>query len=262
MQFLILCRGKETKGQEAGFTLIEMIIVILILGIIGVMGSEMIVTAFQGFADTDARMELYEEGELALLRMEREIHHMLPNAVETPGSDTIQFGLIDDSALNSIFGEYERVDADTIHDNSGSIMATGSLVSIYNTKWADFTSTVATDRKVYSVTAAAPDMNLDKSIIGGETATNRYYPVAKAIRYHYAASVLSRSETAVTTATDFAASLATTQAYPLLRDITDFTVSYSPATLTRNALVRINFTLEKDGNSLDFHKEVQVRNVP
>jgi hypothetical protein len=66
----------------------------------------------------------------------------------------------------------------------------------------------------------------------------------------------------VTTATDFAASLATTQAYPLLRDITDFTVSYSPATLTRNALVRINFTLEKDGNSLDFHKEVQVRNVP
>jgi hypothetical protein len=66
----------------------------------------------------------------------------------------------------------------------------------------------------------------------------------------------------VTTAGDFATALTTASAYPLLSNITNFSFSYSPATLTRNALVRINFTLDNKGNSLDFHKEIQVRNVP
>jgi len=269
MQLLTPMNGINALPQRraaglgrGGFTLIELIIVLLLLGIIGVMGGEMIVTAFKGFSDTDARMELFEEGELALMRMEREIHHMIPNAIDNPDSSTISFGLIDVQALRGVFGEYERVDDNTIHDIGAAVLATGSLISIYNTGWAEFSSTNAGIRKIYGITAAGGNMNLHKAIIDGESAISRYYPVAKAVRYRLNGSVLFRSETAVTTASDFAAALTTAPAYPLLSNITGLSFSYSPATLTRNALVRINFTLENKGNSLDFHKEVQVRNVP
>lgn len=272
MQLLISCQRKRPAGAgREGFTLIELILVILLLGIIGAMGGEMISTAFKGFSDTDARMELFEEGKLALMRMEREIHHMIPNAITHTGT-TVSFGLIDVDTLNSsIFGKYEPVDDDTITDLSNTVLADGSLISIYNTSWADFTSPTAGLRKIYSTTAAGSNnMNLDKAVIGGHSAANRFYPVTKAVRYFLDGSVLYRAEIGVTLASDFATSLTDItpitipRAYPLLSHIKADTLSfnYVPASLTRNALVRVNFTLENKGNSLDFHKEIQVRNVP
>ncbi|MBV5341334.1 MAG: prepilin-type N-terminal cleavage/methylation domain-containing protein [Deltaproteobacteria bacterium] len=263
MQFLILClkRRPLSFGRE-GFTLIELILVILLLGIIGAMGGELISTAFKGFSDTDARMELFEEGKMALMRMEREIHHMVPNAIDNPDSATISFGMIDAQALRGVFGGFERVDNDTIHDIGNTVLATGSLISIYNTSWAEFSSTNVGIRQIYGTTAAGGNMNLHKAILGGEAAISRYYPITKAVRYHLNGSVLSRTETSVTTVSDFATVLTTAPSYPLLSHITDFSFSYSPATLTRNALVRINFTLQNNENSLNFHKELQVRNVP
>lgn len=260
------CRSELAREHHspynAGFTLVELVLVIVLLGIIGVMGADMISTAFQGFSDTDARMELFEEGELALMRMEREIHNMVPNAIDNPDNSTISFGLIDEQALRTVFGEYEVVDVNTIHDISDAVLAGGSLVSIYNTSWAEFSSTSVAVRKIYSITDASPNMDLHKNLLGGLSATTRYYPVRQAVRYQVSGSVLSRSEAAVTTLSDFATALTTAPAYPLLTHITAFTFSYTPATLTSNALVRVNFTLDNKGNSLNFHKEIQVRNVP
>lgn len=267
MQLLTSFQEKRPAGTgREGFTLIELVLVILLLGIIGAMGGEMITTAFKGFSDTDARMELFEEGELALMRMEREIHHMIPNAIINTGT-TVSFGLIDVNTLNgSIFGRYEPVDDDTITDLSNTVLANGSLISIYNTSWADFTS--VGNRKIYSTTAAGTNMDLNKAVIDSHSVTKRYYPVKKAVRYFLDGSVLYRAEINVTLATDFATSLSnitpitSPPAYPLLSHITALSFNYVPASLTRNALVRVNFTLVNKGNSLDFHKEIQVRNVP
>ena len=131
-------RGK----RQNGFTLIELIIVIVLLGIVGAMGASFISEAFKGFFGADVRMEMYEEGKSALVRMEREIHLAVPNAVvvsdTTTADDTISVGLIDENAMRPVFGQYTEADpTDAITDPTAALPV-NTLVSIYNTSWDVF----------------------------------------------------------------------------------------------------------------------------
>ena len=266
------------RQQHAGFTLIEMIVVILLLGIIGAMGGEMISTAFKGFSDTDARMELFEEGKLALMRMERELHIALPNAVSADiNGDGIEFGVIDENAMTGVFGQYIEVPPTggmTITDRTASLpLVSGCdplvsncnpLVSIYNTSWNDFA--VATSSRVYEVTNPGVNpMILDRSIVSASP-DGRYYAVRpKAVRFSVASGVLSRSTATVTRgATLGTFGEAQILAQNITRNGTLPFFTYSPGNSTRNSVVTIHFTISSSNGAeaVNFHKEIQVRNVP
>ena len=262
MQFLISCRKKQPAGTGGeGFTLIEMILVILLLGIIGAMGGEMISAAFKGFSDTDARMELFEEGKLALMRMEREIHIALPNAVRING-DGIEFGVIDENAMTGVFGQYTEAfptGGNTITDRTAPLPV-NTLVSIYNTSWNDF----ADSSRIYSVDSVSGNQMTLGEAIGPASPSDRYYAVRPAaVRFSVAGGVLSRSIATVTAGSNLGAFGG---AQTLARNITQngglpfFT--YSAGTSTRNSVVTIHFTLSNGEESVNFHKEIQVRNVP
>jgi prepilin-type N-terminal cleavage/methylation domain-containing protein len=60
-------------GGQKGFTLIEMIIVIVILGIIGGISFQVVAYGVEAFKKSSARKDLYDQGRLALERMTREI---------------------------------------------------------------------------------------------------------------------------------------------------------------------------------------------
>jgi MSHA biogenesis protein MshO len=289
MQFLMNRLYKNDRAaSEYGFTLIELITVILLLGIIGVMGSEVITSSFKGFSETDARMELFEEGKLAMMRMEREIHHMVPNAVKVQSGGTdIYFGKIDVNAINTygLSGQYYHPVAPKlqwIRDEADAELPINTYISIYNTSWDTFSTTTnpATKRYVYLVNVVntanhrlrlTNDGGTDKPVLSS-TATNRYYPIMSAIRYYLDASdptnqILRRTETPVSADADVETTLTTTPPHgpPLLSHVTALTFNYLPAIpLSRNALVTVDFTIQSASGteSVSLHKEIHIRNVP
>jgi MSHA biogenesis protein MshO len=258
---------------EKGFTLIELIIVMVILGILGLLGGAFISKGFQGFKATDNRVAIYEEGKLALVRMEREIHNAVPNAVDSGTLDgdptDLRFGMIDEIAMRNVFGKYtETSPANTITDETAGLPGppTISIISIYNRDWTDFTGLPLPQRRLYTVTnLVGAQMTLSKPITPPRSSPRqRYYAVDRAVRYYLSGTTLLRSHLAINAENVNFNTLPVQTGYPLARNIQPGSLqfSYSPATLTRNAVVTINFDITKGGEQVSFHKEVHIRNVP
>lgn len=79
----------KPRLRNTGFTLVEMIVVIVITGIIGGMVAIFIVRPIQGYDAQVRRAELVDAAESALRRMQRDIRLALPNSVRVDGTQRI-----------------------------------------------------------------------------------------------------------------------------------------------------------------------------
>jgi MSHA biogenesis protein MshO len=78
--------------KQCGFTLIEMITVIVLLGIIAGILTPFIGRAISAYSDSRARADLVAKGRLALERIAREVRHAVPNSVSVlAGGSGIEF---------------------------------------------------------------------------------------------------------------------------------------------------------------------------
>lgn len=77
-------------AHQRGFTLIEVIMVVMLIGIIAGVMAPFIRQAIDGYGDTQSRTELVAKGRLALERLNREIRQAVPNSLEVIGNG-IQF---------------------------------------------------------------------------------------------------------------------------------------------------------------------------
>ncbi len=240
----------------------EMIIVIILLGIIGVAGAEFINQAFKGFSSIENRTRIYEEGKTGLVRMEQEIHLAVPNAINvSAGGTTVSFGLIDEIAMRTIFGEYTEDDpcgTNSITDQTAGL-SRNSLVSIYNTGWKTFSG----GSRLYTVTSNNINpMTLDANI-SASSPFKRFFAVRdKCVQYQISGNVLYR----LTADVDANGIGAFANPKPLIKNIfptesLDY-FNFQAGTSNSNARLSIHFTISVKGESINFHKEIHIRNVP
>ena len=77
---------RPQRQKQSGFTLVEMIVVMVITGIIGGMVAIFIKTPVQGYVDSARRAELTDIADTALRRLARDIRTAVPNSVRIPNS--------------------------------------------------------------------------------------------------------------------------------------------------------------------------------
>ncbi|MEI7428859.1 MAG: prepilin-type N-terminal cleavage/methylation domain-containing protein, partial [Betaproteobacteria bacterium] len=73
----------KSPNWNAGFTLVEMIVVIVIAGIVAGMVAVFIRSPVEGYMDAQRRAELTDVADTAVRRMARDIRSALPNSVRT-----------------------------------------------------------------------------------------------------------------------------------------------------------------------------------
>lgn len=73
--------GPRLQCRPRGFTLIELVVVIMLTGIVAAMAAVFLVRPIQGFVDLGRRAELVDAAESALRRMTRDIRLAAPNSV-------------------------------------------------------------------------------------------------------------------------------------------------------------------------------------
>lgn len=84
----------SARKTQCGFTLVEMIVVMVITGIIGGMVAIFIRAPVQGYMDSSRRAEMSDIADTALRRLGRDIRTAVPNSVRLPapaGSTYIEF---------------------------------------------------------------------------------------------------------------------------------------------------------------------------
>ncbi|MGH1431400.1 MAG: PulJ/GspJ family protein [Neptuniibacter sp.] len=72
--------------RQKGFTLVELVIVITLLGIISLVTVGFISSSMQGYADLKRRDQLSASARVAVERMAREVRNALPNSIRVDGS--------------------------------------------------------------------------------------------------------------------------------------------------------------------------------
>ena len=74
--------------RQKGFTLVELVIVITLLGIISLVTVGFISSSMQGYADLKRRDQLSAAARVAVERMAREVRNALPNSIRVDGTGT------------------------------------------------------------------------------------------------------------------------------------------------------------------------------
>ena len=264
----------NSRNKNRGFTLVELVIVIIILGVLSVGLSNFVGFGSRIYLDVSNRDELIASARFAIERLNRELRQALPNSIRTDvNGRCVEFVPVVASA--------SYTDIPAVPENaqqtfsaigfSDRVLPAGNLYSTVYVMQPAHVYNAASGRRFQlsglsgygAIGNLAPwTFEFANAIrFATESPTKRVFVVAQPISYCLNAGQLRRIESYGfnTTQTVF-----TSQGILMAEFIDDDNSSFSslPATLLRNSLVTANLTFIRNDESVTFSNEVQVINVP
>ncbi|HCM04887.1 MAG TPA: MSHA biogenesis protein MshO [Oceanospirillales bacterium] len=280
-----ITQQKRLARKHSGFTLIELVMVIVVLGIISVGSLSFISNSAQGLVDTAERQVLASTATIAVEKVLREVRRALPNSVRTFSDGSNECLELVPILHSSEYVSIPTASAATSFESIKFVTEAGtesgyvavypnSLISVY-----DSGQSISSSTGTASTVSGASTPNIELQTITfsdaagyrfpTESPTKRFFLVDQPIsfcddingrlwRYQNYGFNLDSTSSIPTTGSDrilIADSLKSNSlAFKIL-----------PAQLQRNAVVRMTVVIERGGTSteqVDITQEVQLRNVP
>lgn len=275
---------RPSPTHQRGFTLVELIMVIILMGIIGSMVAVFMKSPIDAYFDTARRAALSDVADTAVRRMARDIRKALPNSLRqsispNPANNQCiefiptrtggRYRAVVNSAGNGDILSFTAADSsfDMLGVNSAladQAIAAGDLIAVYNL------GIPGADAYAGANTSAVT--SIGAGTLANETKINiasKLFPLASGSnRFH----VIPGNETIVSYVcsggnlyrnSNYAySSTCPTSGGRLLASGVTCNFVYNGSDLQRNGMVQININLSSSGETVGLYDEVNVNNSP
>lgn len=269
--------------KHRGFTLVELIMVIVILGVVGGMVAVFMRGPIDAYFASSRRAGLTDVADTSLRRIARDLHKALPNSVRVPGSQCVEFiptktggryrtqgvGFLD-FATSSGATSFNELGDNTVRPAEQQI-AKDDIVVVYNlgitgsdayaqdnTAVVGTTPSVAGTPPETTITIAAKKFPLAS---GG----NRFHVVPateQVVGYVCSGGSLLRYTKTLPAPAPASCPSPAANTPVLATNVNSCNFDYSGSDLQRNALVRMSLQLTDSGETVSLQHEVHVNNTP
>ncbi len=265
---------------QRGFTLIEMIVVIVITGIIAGMVAIFIQAPVQGYIDSSRRAELTDIADTALRRMARDVRLAVPNSVRTAACPGPCFEFVltkaggryrNDLPVDPLLFDGADTTFDILHAPGGTAIAAGDFIVIGSSQSDG--SVVYGRSGLRAVSSYAdPLVTLSAGLANAlQMPTHRFDVVDSAVTYGCVGAETDASGNGIGTlrrysgywdfTTDATVFTPPAGGVVLADKVGACTISYDPAE-TRFGLLTVQLTLTEAGESVTLHHQMHVNNIP
>lgn len=283
--------------RPQGFTLVELIIVIALVGVVGVMVSTLVSNQMTGYLHTQQRAELVQMAQNALQKITQDIHNAVPNSVRVNGDFLEMVPVVKAAPYRSeedASGTSDKLDFSTQDATFDVLTDLVSATEAYNTGQIVVYNLGLTNggHPVLGANLYADNSTLSAHVISGpgvsisnrgasdriqlnvghrfsqKSPNQKLFLVDGALSYgcnvasgtltRYAGYPIQLAQPVNASATP----LVGTRQSLLANQVSDCQFRYSAGSLARNAVVSLKLTLTQGEQSVTLMHQVQITNVP
>ena len=275
----------RNSAQQKGFTLIEMIVVIVITGILGGIVAVFIKVPVQGYMDSARRAEITDIADTSLRRIERDLRTALPNSIRVTGACSGTSTCFIEYLPTTGGGRYRSAQdcsaactgdvldftiADTSFDVLGTMpsMVAGDQIVIYNLGIPGADAYLGDNRTAYSSNTATT-ITIAPKQFPFDSPGHHFQVVSTPVSYVCTPATggvggtLTRWQGyAIQTAQPTSLPAGTSATLATNVSSCSFTYDLTSSVAVRSALVTMNLAITESGESVTLYSTAHVSNAP